>query len=267
MKQIIYPFKQLLSGGLLCIGVVIVAYLFEIFFPGMYVNAFSSSIYLSFWMVLLVGALIWTFREPGVKGLASEITDWQLIAAFFLFVSDRIYNAMPKEIHRDIAPVLSTYTLPILIIGSLIVAGIIKFSTSLYRRLEDERRQNALQTQRIQQLLDSPPTQYKSCLLIRKLIKNESIILLSASDNLQLVEECQIIDLAFFNWLRKQNLPQTPPPRVIILCVLIRMLKTKEEILTILDMTNDTYRVMKSRARKRLGIEDEDWETFLKEIK
>lgn len=267
MKQTTYSFRQLLSGGLLCIGVVIAAYLFEVFFPGMYVDAFSSSVYLSFWMVLLVGALIWTLREPGIKGLASEITDWQLIAAFFLFVSDRIYNRMPKEIHEDIAPVLSTYTLPILIIGSLVVAGIIKFSVSLYRRLEDERRQNALQTQKIQQLLDSPPAQYKSCSLIRKLIKNESINLLSASDNLQLVEECQIIDLDFFNWLRKQNLPLPPPPRVIILCVLIRMQKTKEEILTILDMTNDTYRVMKSRARKRLGIEDDDWETFLREIK
>ena len=266
MKQTIYPFKQLLSGGLLCVIVVIAAYLFEVLFPGMYVDAFSSSIYLSFWMVLLVGALIWTFREPGIQGLASEITDWQLIAAFLLFVAERIYSNVPREIQEAMDPILSTYTLPALIIGSLIVVGIIKFSTSLYRRLEDERKQNALQTQRIQQLLDAPPTQHKSCRLIRKLIINESIVQLSASENLQLVEECQIIDLTFFNWLRKQQLPQTPPPRDIILCILIRMLKKKEEILTILGITNDTYRVMKSRARKRLGIDDDNWETFIKEL-
>ncbi|WP_247646056.1 hypothetical protein [Bacteroides faecichinchillae] len=174
---------------------------------------------------------------------------------------------MPKEVHEVVGPMLSTYTLPILIIGSLIVTGLIKFSTSLYKRLENERKQNALQTQRIQQLLDTPPTQHKSCRLIRKLIINESIAQLSASENLQLVEECQIIDLAFFNWLRKQQLPQTPPPRDIILCVLIRMLKTKEEILTIFSITNENYRVLKSRARKRLGIEDDDWETFIKKLK
>ena len=267
MKQTIYPFKQLLSGGLLCVMVVIAAYLFETYFPGMYVDAFSSSIYLSFWMVLLVGALLWTFREPKIQGLASEITDWQLIAAFLLFVADRIYVNMPKEIHQDIAPVLSTYTLPALIIGSLVVVGLIKFANSLYRRLEDERKQNVLQIQRIQELLASPPSEQKSCELIRKLIMNDSISQLSASENLKLVEECQIIDLTFFNWLRKQHLQQTPPPRDIILCILIRMLKTKEEILTILGITNDTYRVMKSRARKRLGIKDDDWETFLKELK
>ena len=266
MKRTIYPFKQLLSGGLLCVIVVIAAYLFEVLFPRMYVDAFSSSVYLSFWMVLLVGAMIWTFREPGIHGIASEITDWQLIAAFFLFVSDRIYVMMPKEVHEVVGPMLSTYTLPILIIGSLIVTGLIKFSTSLYKRLEDERKQNILQTQRIQQLLDAPPTQHKSCRLIRKLIINESIVQLSASENLQLVEECQIIDLTFFNWLRKQQLPQTPPPRDIILCILIRMLKKKEEILTILGITNDTYRVMKSRARKRLGIDDDNWETFIMEL-
>lgn len=267
MKQTIYPFKQLFSGGLLCIAVVVAAYLFEVFFPGMYMNAFSYSIYLSFWMVLLVGALLWTLRKPGIQGLGAEITDWQIIAAFLLFVADRIYNTMPKEVHQVVDPVLSTYTLPALVIGSIIVTTLIKFSISLYRRLEDVRKQNILQTQKIQQLLDVPPTQHKNCKLIRKLIINESIAQLSASENLQLVEECQIIDLVFFNWLRKQHLQQPPPPRDIILCVLIRMLKTKEEILAIFCITNENYRVMKSRARKRLGIEDDDWETFLRELK
>lgn len=267
MKRTIYPFKQLLSGGLLCVIVVIAAYLFEVLFPGMYVDAFSSSVYLSFWMMLLVGAMIWTFREPGIHGIASEITDWQLIAAFFLFVADRIYINMPKEIHQDIVPVLSTYTLPALVIGGIVMAGLIKFMNSLYRKLEDERKQNILQIQRIQEQLASPPSEQKNCELIRKLIMNESIAQLSVSENLRLVEECQIIDLTFFNWLRRQHLQQTPPPRDIILCILIRMLKTKEDILTILGVTNDAYRVMKSRARKRLEIKDDDWETFLKELK
>lgn len=262
MKRMTYFFKQLLSGGLLCVIILILAYLFEVFFPHMYVNAFSSSIYLSFWMILLIGALLWTFREPGIQGLASEITDWQIIAAFLLFVSDQIYQTMPKEVHQRIDPVMSTYTLPILIIGSIVVASLIKFANSLYWRLENERKQNALQTRQIQKMLASQPSEQGSCKLIRKLIINDSIAQLSASENLKLAEECQIIDPIFFNWMTKQQTQQAPTPRDIILCVLIRMLKTREEMLTILGSTNESYRVMKSRARKRLGIKDENLETF-----
>ena len=68
MKQVVYSFKQLFSGGLLCCGVIVIAYLSEIFFPELYVDAFSSSIYLTLWMVLFVGALLWTIREPQSLG-------------------------------------------------------------------------------------------------------------------------------------------------------------------------------------------------------
>ena len=82
MKQSIYSFKQLLSGGLLCCAILLAAYIFQAFFPEMYVDAFSSSIHLSMWLTRFVGALLWTFREREAHGIPSEITDWQSIAAF-----------------------------------------------------------------------------------------------------------------------------------------------------------------------------------------
>lgn len=72
MKQITYSLKQLFSGGLLCSGIIVIAYLFEIIFPELYVDAFSSSIYLTLWMILFVGALLWTIREPDAQGLGAE---------------------------------------------------------------------------------------------------------------------------------------------------------------------------------------------------
>ncbi len=38
--------KSRLAGGLLCCLVLLAAYLFQMFFPGTYVDAFSSSFYL-----------------------------------------------------------------------------------------------------------------------------------------------------------------------------------------------------------------------------
>ena len=39
MKFSTYSFKQLLSGGLLCCLILLAAYIFQAFFPGMYVDA------------------------------------------------------------------------------------------------------------------------------------------------------------------------------------------------------------------------------------
>ena len=47
--------KSRLAGGLLCCLVLLAAYLFQMFFPGMYVDAFSSSFYLFAWLILFVG--------------------------------------------------------------------------------------------------------------------------------------------------------------------------------------------------------------------
>ena len=44
------------------------------------------------------------------------------------------------------------------------------------------------------------------------------------------------------------------------------MRKTKEEISSIFCISDGTYRTMKSRARKRLGIGEVDLEEFLQEI-
>lgn len=134
--------KSRLAGGLLCCLVLLAAYLFQMFFTGIYVDAFSSSFYLFAWLILFVGALLWTLREKGTSGLPSEITDWQCIAAFLLIVGDQIYVVMPKEVHVELAPVLSAYTLPVLVIVGLAIAGIVKLSISFYRSLEIERQKN-----------------------------------------------------------------------------------------------------------------------------
>lgn len=55
MKFSTYSFKQLLSGGLLCCLILLAAYIFQAFFPGMYVDAFSSSMHLLMWLTLFVG--------------------------------------------------------------------------------------------------------------------------------------------------------------------------------------------------------------------
>ena len=257
MKQSIYSFKQLLSGGLLCCAILLAAYIFQAFFPEMYVDAFSSSIHLSMWLTLFVGALLWTFREREAHGIPSEITDWQCIAAFLLITADQIYVVMPKEIHQEVAPALSTYTIPTLVVVGILIAGIIKYSILLYQKLQNERQQSIIQSQKLQQLLASPLSTQRGISLVRKLIENKSIAQLSAQDYLSLVEGCRTIDPDFFCWLKSQNFQL--PPRDIVLCVLIRMYKTKEEILSVLCVSDGSYRTMRSRARKRLGIIDKDF--------
>ena len=260
MKQSIYSFKQLLSGGLLCCAILLAAYIFQAFFPEMYVDAFSSSIHLSMWLTLFVGALLWTFREREAHGIPSEITDWQCIAAFLLITADQIYVVMPKEIHQEVALALSTYTIPTLVVVGILIAGIIKYSISLYQKLQNERQQSIIQSQKLQQLLASPLSTQRGISLVRKLIENKSIAQLSAQDYLSLVEGCRTIDPDFFCWLKSQNFQL--PPRDIVLCVLIRMYKTKEEILSVLCVSDGSYRTMRSRARKRLGIVDKELEAF-----
>ena len=90
MKFSTYSFKQLLSGGLLCCLILLAAYIFQAFFPGMYVDAFSSSMHLLMWLTLFVGALLWTFHEKGEPFGISEVIDWQFIAAFILITADEI---------------------------------------------------------------------------------------------------------------------------------------------------------------------------------
>lgn len=166
-----------------------------------------------------MGALLWTFRAKGERIGISEVIDWQFIAAFILITADEIYMIMPREIHMEIAPVLSEYTIPVLVVIGIMVAATIKVSITLYQKLADERRQAVLQTQKMQQLLDSPPTGQKDIVLLRKLIENRSIAQFSAKDYILLIEECRMIDSEFFVWLKKQGCQL--PPRDIVLCVLI----------------------------------------------
>lgn len=261
MKLSTYSFKQLLSGGSLCCLILLGAYIFQAFFPEMYIDAFSSSMHLLMWLILFVGALLWTFRAKGERFRISEVIGWQFITAFILITADEIYMIMPRENHIEIVPALSEHTIPVLAVVGIMIASTIKVTTALYQRLMDERRQTFLQTQKKQQLLDSFPTKQNSITLVRKLMENQPIAQFSAKDYLLLIEECQIIDPDFFAWLKKLGCHL--PPRDIVLCVLIRMYKTKEEIVAIFCITDGTYRTMRSRARKRLGLADEELDVFL----
>lgn len=264
MIQLISIIKERLASGLLCCLILVAAYLFEVYFSHLYVGALSSSFYLSMWLTLFVGALLWTFRERNAQLLPSEVTDWQCIAAFLLITSQQIYTILPKELHQEMAPMLSTYTLPALIVGGIVVASLIKLLSSLYHLLDSERQQSALQTQRIQELLASPPSVQGDILLVRRLIENKSICRLSTEDDLLLLEGCRMIDPGFFGWLSKRKLQ--PTPREIVWCVLVRMRKTKEEMMLILSVSEGAYRTTKSRVRKHLCPENVDLETFLWEI-
>lgn len=256
--------KNRLAAGLLCCLVLVAAYLFQLYFSDAYTDALSSSIYFSTWLTLFVGALLWTFRERNTQMLPFDVTDWQFIVVLLLITSDQIYIILLKGFRQEVALALSNYTLPALVVGSIVIAVLIKLLISLYRLLDNERRQSALQTQRLQSLLASPLSVQKNNCFVRRLIINESIFQLSAADYLLLVEECRTVDPDFFVWLKERNIEL--PPRDIVWCILVRMQKRREEIISILGVTDNTYRTMLSRFRKRLCVRDVDLETFLKKL-
>lgn len=260
--------KERLEGGLLCCILIAGAYLMQYVFPAMHIDAYSSSFYFFLWMLLFVGAVLWTIREKGTRGLPTVVTDWQCIAAFLLVVGDQAYKLLPNEIHSSLAPVISAYSLPLLVVVSILVAGLIKFSITGYRLLENERKKSALEIQRLQEIIATPPpppTELKNGWFCRKLILNESIAQLDTQEMLVLAEECRVIDSAFFIWLSDKNLKLKT--RDIVYFVLIRLGRNKEQIMSIFRMNDNAYSTMKSRAKKRLGIGDEDLRTFLLNIK
>ena len=55
-----------------------------------------------------------------------------------MITADHFYMIMPKEIHREMTPVLSGYAIPVLVGVGIMVAGTIKVSIVLYQKLVDE---------------------------------------------------------------------------------------------------------------------------------
>jgi len=98
-------------------------------------------------------------------------------------------------------------------------------------------------------------------MLVRLLIENRSIARLSSQDFCLLVKGCLTIDPVFSGWLKRNGLHL--PYRDIVFCVLIRMYKKKEDIVSIFGMTRETYRTMKCRIQQRLGIGDKPLGHFL----
>lgn len=114
-----------------------------------------------------------------------------------LIVANQIYFVMPKEVHVELAPALSAYTLPVLIIVGLAIAGIVKLAVSFYRLLELERQKTILQEKRLQEMLSSPPSALEGVVYMRRLLENKSIYQLTASEYLTLIEGCRAIDPDF----------------------------------------------------------------------
>lgn len=255
-----------LVDGLLCCLVLALGYFLPTLFPGFFVDGFSSSICLLLWMNVFVWSLLWTLREKEVRELPTELTDWQLIAAFLLIVSDQIYNLMPKDIHDAMAPALSTYSIPAFACAGLIIVGMTKLYISRRRVLVKEQELLAMEIKGLQKLIDSPPSSpSKGLLFIRRFILNQSVAQLSTQEKLLLLEACSMVDPILFTWLKKKEYGLTP--NNVMVCVLLRMGKTKEEIMTILGLSDSAYRSLKTRLRKRLGMGDTDWRIFLQEIK
>lgn len=258
--------RHRLAGGVLCCLVLVAAYLFQILFPALSNNMFTLTLYLLIWVALFAGALLWTFREEKVERLPSQIVNVSYIAAFCLFIADQIHGILPKEMHEDLHPYFSNYTFLILVIAGLVVAGLAHFSLSLYRKLKTERQQSALRIKQFKKTLPSSSSEEKEVVVMRKLLENKPIISLFKGDHCPaLIKGCQRIDPVFFAWLEKNKFKCQD--RDIIFCVLIRLQKSKEEILTILGLDNGAYRTMKSRACKRLNLETPDMETFLQNLK
>lgn len=252
------------SGGLLCCLVLLAAYLFQIIFPDFFLDPLGSSTYLMTWLTLFVGAFLWTIRERGTHGLSWQIIDWQCVAAFLLCTCDQIYTVIPKSIQLEINPVISEYMLPVLVVGGIIIGMVIKFSISLHHKLEHERQQSILQMQQLKKLLDSPPSSQKGMPLVRKLIENQSIAQFTCEDYALLLEGCQIIDPDLFAWIKAREIQ--PTARDIVYCVLVRMRKSKEEIISIFRISDASYRTMKTRIRKRLNVGENDLDTFIQEL-
>lgn len=63
--------------------------------------------YLTLWMIIFIGAVLWTVSEKDTYLLLSEVTGWQPIVDFLFVLASQIYNIIPKEIHARIAPVIS----------------------------------------------------------------------------------------------------------------------------------------------------------------
>lgn len=255
-----------LADGLLCCFVLALGYVLPAFFPAFFVDEFSSSIYLLLWMNLFVWSLLWTFREKGTRQLPSELTDWQIVAAFLLIVSDQVYILMPKEVHDAIAPVLSAYSIPAFACVGLIIAGITKLYISRWRILKKEQELLTLEIKQLQQLIASPPSSSSKGLpFLRKFILNESIALLSKKEIYLLLEGCSMVDPELFAWLKRKK--YALPPNYLMLCVLLRMGKTKKEIMAIMGLSDEAYRGLKYRVTKRFELGKTDCEVFVRGIR
>lgn len=97
------------------------------------------------------------------------------------------------------------------------------------------------------------------------IIQNKDISQLDTKSLRCLIDCYEQIDKALLSWIKEKNAKLTP--REIVICILIRMGKNKNEIIKLLRCSDGSYRTMKNRIKKGLGFDtNNDVEICIKKL-
>lgn len=99
------------------------------------------------------------------------------------------------------------------------------------------------------------------------IIQDRNISQLSTQEVHNLINCYKQIDRRFFRWIEKRQIQLTP--REIILCILIRMGKDKQDIINLLHCSDGSYRTIKNRIKNKINIKTEyhDIDYLIKELR
>lgn len=99
------------------------------------------------------------------------------------------------------------------------------------------------------------------------IIQDRNISQLSTQEVHNLINCYKQIDRRFFRWIEKRQIQLTP--REIILCILIRMGKDKQDIINLLHCSDGSYRTIKNRVKNKINIKTEyhDIDYLIKELR
>lgn len=275
--------RRTLSGGALCCIVLIVMYA-EMgcnIFNVPHFGGFSNSFSVLQWAGIFALSLWYTWNESRSRRLPAVVPEWAAVGAFLLMTASMFYSLLPKTMHEEIDPMLHTYSLPAAIVLGGLLFILTHYLTKVYRNLKEEQELRKLERQKLTEMLlmysekgkekeeaatakdekktqcpvkkkspNAPTEKY----YYRMLLENKSIFNLTNVERLVLIDECrQHIDPDFFRWINKKQLEEKATAHDIILCILIRMHKSGQEIQNILGETNGAYRTAKTRLKNKLS--------------
>lgn len=272
--------RRTLSGGALCCIVLIVMYaemgcnIFNVPRLGGFANSFS----VLQWAGIFALSLWYTWNESRSRRLPAVVPEWAALGGFLLMTATMFYNLLPKTMHEEMNPMLHTYSLPAAIVLGGLLFILTHYLTKAYSQLKEEQELRKLERRKLTEMLltyaekekattakDEKETQCpvkknlpnaptEKCYYYRMLIENKSIHDLKSFERLTLIDECRRhVDPDFFRWINEKQLEKKITARDIIICILIRMHKSEQEIQDILGTTKGTYQTAKSRLKDRLS--------------